>query len=312
MKISKFFALLVACGAVGGAHASFEMLLVLDAGTKSIHRFDPQSGAYLGQFGAGWLNNPQSIVIDQSTGTAYVRDTLAGAGIGAIVAFDYNTGERKAGFIGGLPFQSSAVQMARNPNTGEFLCIGGTGANGLLRISSTGVVTPIQVNTDPSGVAFNPANNEIYFAFAGFNTVERYTNGLGLVGSKVVGVAFGDGQLTLGGTTKKGYFATGFGRVMGFDLGLTTITQINMTDFSATKGVAFGHGDVLFTCGLNAAGTDGLVGRFDVGLGVAGGTFGSGQLSNPVSLACVVAPEPATWLALAGGLALVVRSRRRQ
>lgn len=312
MKLFKLIALCVAGTSTLVAHASFEMLLVLDAGTKSIHRFDPQSGAYLGAFGAGWLNNPQAIVINQSAGVALVRDTLAGAGIGTIVAFDYNTGERVAGFIGGLPFQSGPVQMSRNPNTGEFICIGGTGANGLLRISGGGVVSPIQVNLDPAGVAVNTANNDIYFAFPGAGEVQRYTNNLVYLGAKPVGVAFGDGQMTIGGSSAKAYFATGFGRVMGCDLGLSTITQINLTDFSNTKGVAFGHGDVLYTCGLNAAGTDGLIGRFDVKLGAAGGTFGSGQLTNPISMACVVAPEPSTWIALVGGLALVVRARRRR
>ena len=296
---------------VVSANASFEMLLVLDAGTKSVHRFDPQSGAYLGAFGAGWLNNPQSIVIDQSKGLAYVRDTVGGAGEGAIIAFDYNTGERAGGLISGLPFQPGPVQMARNPNTGEFITIGGPNINGFQRISATGVFTSISVNTDSAGVAINPANNDVYMAFPGAGTIERYNSSITFLGSKVVGVAFGDGQMTLGGSAKKGYIATGFGRVMGFDLGLTTITQINMTDFSATKGVAFGHDDVLFTCGLNAAGTDGQIGRFDVKLGVSGGSFGSAQLTNPVSLACVVAPEPSTWLVSAAGLALLIRRRRR-
>ena len=311
MNLFKVLAIASIAGTVASANASFEMLLVLDAGTKSVHRFDPQSGAYLGAFGAGWLNNPQSIVIDQSKGLAYVRDTLGGAGEGAIIAFDYNSGARAGGFIGGLPFQASAVQMARNPNTGEFLTLGGVGSNALQRISAAGVVTPIFANYESSGVAINSATNELFFTFSGNGNIEKYDATLGYISNKAVGVAFGDGQMTLGGSTKKGYFATGFSRVMGFDLGLTTVTQINMTDFSATKGVAFGHDDQLFTCGLNAAGTDGLIGRFDVKLGVAGGTFGSAQLTNPVSLACVVAPEPSTWLVSAAGLALLVRKRTR-
>lgn len=311
MKILRLTVLATCMGVLASANASFEMLLVLDAGTKSIHRFDPQSGAYLGAFGAGWLNNPQSIILNQAKGQCYVMDKTGGAGTGVIMAFDYNSGERVGGIVGNMAAQSGFVQMAQNPANGEITTIGGSGANQVQRYSIDGTLKHIgaAVN-DPGQIAFGPDGN-LYLGASVIDQVFRYTPTLDFLGISAATVNFDDGQMTFGGSTPKGYFATGFSRVMGFDYNTFAFTQINMTDFSSTKGVAFGHGDVLFTCGLNAAGTDGQIGRFDVKLGVAGGTFGSAQLTNPVSLACVVAPEPSTWLVSAAGLALLIRRRRR-
>ena len=81
------------------ALASFEMLLVADNGanttpTRRIHRFDPDSGVYLGAFG-NFSSDIRCMKIRQSRNEAYVA---AGS---TLYVFDYNTGALKKDFFGG-------------------------------------------------------------------------------------------------------------------------------------------------------------------------------------------------------------------
>jgi len=46
------------------ASASFELVMVLDKGTKSIKRYDPETGAYLGEFANNRFFNATSMSVD--------------------------------------------------------------------------------------------------------------------------------------------------------------------------------------------------------------------------------------------------------
>lgn len=69
--------------------ASFELMLVADAGGRDIDRYDPVTGTYLGSFGAGFLSIPTDVDVDSASGLAYVCDN----GSTSIKVFNYNTGE---------------------------------------------------------------------------------------------------------------------------------------------------------------------------------------------------------------------------
>jgi hypothetical protein len=76
------FCLALALGS-SGAFASFELVMVGDSATKSIHRFDGSTGAYLGSFGSGHFE-PQlgfspdtTLAAGASTTTPGLRQALS-------------------------------------------------------------------------------------------------------------------------------------------------------------------------------------------------------------------------------------------
>ena len=213
-----------------------------------------------------------------------------------------------------MAFQGSPVHMARRAANGDYYT---SGTSDIYQYSSNGTLISFRLGiNDMGGMCVGPDGN-LYAANTFSNIVLKYSTAspigsASILSSSAATTDFADGQMTFGGSTVRGYFATGFARVMSFEPNTYAFTQINMTNFSATKGVAFGHDDTLFTVGIDSAGTAGIVQRFDTRLGVLGGTFGSGVLVNPLSAACVVAPEPITMIGFGLGISLLVIRRRKR
>jgi hypothetical protein len=308
-KIS-FAAGLVAIASV--SNASFELGLVLDAGTRSVHRFDMESGAYFGSFGAGWLNDPQAIMLDQANNRVWVIDNDGLSARVKILGFNYNSGGRDGSVPINLGY-SEPIQAVRRAN-GEFIISGNSISD---RFSSTGSYLS-QMYTgglNQGGVGIG-SDGFLYTAVHSTQTVVRT--------SQTSGTALATSAASVFGTTGEGqmisnngrmYFATGLSTVFsiqeGFANGAGGFLQLNATNFSATKALGVGHNRIMYIAGRNAANTAGLIERWDPVISSFGGTFGGSVLQNPVSMAVVVAPEPGTLLAL-GGLTLAVVRRRRK
>ena len=308
-KIS-FAAGLVAIASV--SNASFELGLVLDAGTRSVHRFDMESGAYFGSFGAGWLNDPQAIMLDQANNRVWVVDNDALSSRVKILGFNYNSGGRDGSVPISLGY-SEPIQAVRRAN-GEFI-LSGSGLSE--RFSSTGTILSSMYSGggNQGGIAIG-ADGFLYTVVHATQTVVRTSQTSGTVLATSAASVFGttgEGQMVA--NNGRMYFATGLGTVFsiqeGFANGGTGFLQLNATNFSATKALGVGHNKIMYIAGRNAANTGGLIERWDPVISSFGGTFGGSVLQNPVSMAVVVAPEPGTLLAL-GGLTLAVVRRRRK
>jgi len=106
-----------------------------------------------------------------------------------------------------------------------------------------------------------------------------------------------------------------------FAFSLATPSSAVSTDVSTVvdspRSVGFGHDNIRYIVGknpLNAAqGTVARVGTYSNGQIVASSflNFGTSQLMNPIAVGTVLAPEPGSLLALAAGLFIVSRSRKR-
>lgn len=302
----------VAAAATFGQSRSYELLLVVDATTKSVHRFDTASGAYFGSFGAGLLNNPTSIAVDKASGMAFVKDG------NEVLGFDYSTGRHFVDIA--LPAQA-AQGMATHG--GKLLVAGGTLSSVLLYDIATGAAlgswaTPGIARTDLVTVANNGyayANGEQSAGGSWCNTLDLTTGVSTYVFSSSTTSVAHQGS-ALGNVFAYQWDATSFvrwttlpgGSVMPASPFVVSFGAV--LSFSGQKGMTSGHSDVYVSGRMLSDPSRGTIARYN-SLGTFRGQFGSTYLYDPVSLACVVAPEPASLAALGIGALVMLRRRRR-
>lgn len=312
--------IILACLSVPfAASASFELVLALDATTKSIHRFDGDTGAYLGAFGANKLVAPRNMVISQATGRAYVLDG------NYIKKFNYNTGEY-VGLFAAPVLVGADVKMG-HANDGSLLIP--NGGNLVRKVNDSGLVLQTLVASN-SGFKYSAAAqlpSGIFVGIEGDATALGskfmdywYSNGsyntganMGLM-TNTTNIAVGQWQEnTTTGLVSS--FATrnssGFSVFGATTLGLIGSSEAGSSISAATgiRSVAAAHAGY-WTCGLLSSDTTKGVIELQMGYGAGiSGPIGTSVLKNPVALDVVLAPEPSSVLALAGGLALALRRR---
>lgn len=288
------------------AWASFEMLLVADNGpstapNRKVHRFDPQTGVYLGSFGF-FNSNIQSLALDQSTNSVYVF-----ASNQVISRYDYNTGNLISTFAAGNAgqfFPTVRPDFARQAYFDGYnnFIVQGFPDPGSIGITgtSTGVVYR-------SGIW---ASNDTLYAFDGagskFLTVTMNAAGnTGAVTAATVSLGgLGYGQISrIGGTNK--FVMGGSSGFYTFDPTANTGSWIGVAGPHVASATA--HDGFYLTSGPTNSGEILMYDR----LYNYRTTFGNGILSNPVAMATVLAPEPGSFVALLAGLAIVLRRRRR-
>lgn len=312
MPTPRTFAVAVALVASSSAFASFDLALVSDAGTNTIHRFDPISNVYLGSFGGGILVNPRGVVVDQATNSAYVLDATS-----RVTRWNYNTGAFVSSFNTGVP---GASFLTRNSDgtlnvagTSSVVRFGAAG-NPLVTYNRSGTLgiqqgillsdgqfyMSTRTGSSRSLERFNYATG----AFQGFNVwfADRLTPTSALPGVNALNVYDG---------------ATGasiWGEPSTFSSGpQSTFSSTDNTLLLSVRGTALGHGTMSFILGsVRATPTQFAIQRFDYGTATFGATLlGQGIIQNGTGLATVVAPEPATMAALGLGLAALLKRRRR-
>jgi len=305
------------------AFASFELVMVGDSATKSIHRFDGSTGAYLGSFGSGFISNLQNLAIDQATNYAYVSD----AGTGLTRVFNYNTGVHLYDYVS-LGSNGSSQTLSRTPN--GFVVGYYTGGWSLLDNSglATNYLAALQVGgTIPIGMASvrHDSGNIIGAAFSGASdavaSLQLLDPVLGTATAKTLDVTdmgawTGIGQISVSGNTGTWITTTGNLRTFSVDSEGTTISLTGSSYTPSgfftgtTRGVGMGHGRTVYVSGRNAANTSGIISRGVLGSSASLGTFGAGILQQPMMMQVVVAPEPGTLVALSFG-ALLLRRRKK-
>ena len=296
------------------ALASFEMLLVADNGanttpTRRIHRFDPDSGVYLGAFG-NFSSDIQSIEIRQSRNEAYVT---AGS---TLYVFDYNTGALKKDF-GGWVF----TDVAFSQDDSTFYAVGGTSSiyKTTTAFMDAGSFSPAIWVNDASATMTSVAvtwGNKVMTGQtrSGQAAVYSYdaTNpgtGTGVTGFNP-GVVLGAAATIGGGGSLQALSYSGLGYAYrygssGFGSSFYYTSQIG----TATAASAAHSGAYLV--GIDAATpTQGLITRF-ANSGAEMQSFGGSVLRKPIAMASVLAPEPGTMIALGAGITALLRRRKR-
>ncbi len=305
--------LLLAVGLTSSALASFDLLLVLDSGQDVVHRYDGDSGTYLGSFGGGTLNNVRGITVDKASKTAVVTHD------NGYSTWDYNTG-----FFKGY---NDLVGLSNNDMS--------LTSNGRLLMTSTdgSVVAIRRLNTlsIPTG----------FFSFNSSTTVGPWTSAVEGPGGNYFAVQAGTGDIVqfssttsaqlsvvnvpfFIGTSKGASDGTSYvalaasGQAISVGLGGTSALGGYTSPVPFTSAVEFeyAHPGEGWGLGVNASGTRlqryyrnlGGVSTFMDAIG-PGRTLS--QVTTPAGLAVVTAPEPGTLIALGVGAAALLRRRRR-
>lgn len=289
-------------GAVASYADSYELLMVADQGTRSVHRFDPVSGAYFGAFGTGRLTGALDVAASKSLGQALVHE-----GGGRIIRFNYSTGL----YLGQWQAPADTVAFV-GTQSGEFLAIR---PEGITRYNAFGNVL-MQFNM-PSGITARGADISAnggagtLVVGATDGTTHFFDNGSGaLLDSRfwyLERVAF---------SSNRGVNL--FGSYIESDL--TFGTSITYSTYALRTPVtpdinqpSWGHGSWTYFAGRDANNlARGVVGIYDWGTGLIRGSFGQNVLVSPRGTATVIAPEPASLLALGAGIALLARRRRNR
>ena len=320
----KFFGLLLVGLAVSvpiAAHASFELVMVADKGTKSIHRFDGSSGVYLGSFGGGFLSNVESFVINQEEGLAYVGDE----NLGRIRVFNYNTGVlvrdltlNVNGFLQSLGIAANGNLYNGYSSPSQIFSPTGAALGGsfLFNVAgNTGVamasashrsgrqfVASYDANLGPnSALQISPGPSPMVVKSAEVSNMGNYVVPTQLAIQNDRGI-----WLSSNGTART--FST---NAAGSTVTFNSFSTMNSLLAGSTFGVGFGHGDALYVSGRNSGNTSGVIMRTIYGSNANLSTFGAGILQNPGMVQVVVAPEPGTMLAIGAGLAFLSRRRKK-
>lgn len=304
---------------ISSAHASFDLVMVMDTGTKSIHRFDGITGSYLGSFGNGMLSSPESFAIDRTSGRAFVFD----ATIGLTRVFNYNTGSHLADLLISGPSQSSTFGNGRLirgfVGGASWSTFDGNGTYLGAMFGTSTIANPVSLggavmesgrfvgllsNSDNNGL-----NELLVFNGAAANATQVGNNVFG-------GPAYFSGvqQVAVGGNRVFLATSPASGRLFSVNPSSGAITQDGSYSMPGLLGgAAFGHGNQLYYSqndgGVKTISRSVITSSNNI---VEFSTFGQGFLVNPTMMQVVAAPEPGTLAVLGMGVAALMRRRNRR
>lgn len=297
-------ALLVVVLLASSAHASFEMMLITDTVKGVIHRVDPQTDAYLGSFGSGWVGSQSfALGVDQGAGEVYFSNSA----MNRVIVFDYNSGTYKRSWSLGLTTFARDIKI-----TGSRVYVGGgarveayTKAGALIGAATAGI-------TDVWGVA-ESLNGEIVALSRGTSTRAYMFNGNTFAPTFTSGSLSGNPySLIYDQGTNNAYYSasTGAGDII-YSMNLFSAgPNVALTPGGARFELAAGHGDIRYATKANGV-TTYIRGATAISPWTEVRTATWSQISDAGAIGVVVAPEPASLIAIGLGLAAVARRRRR-
>ncbi len=301
MRLHFSFALL---SAALGAQASFEMLMVLDMDTtRHVDRFDPLTGVYLGRFNVA--NNISSIEAVKSRGMLYGT----GGTTNFLYEYNYSTGVSTRALplsqpISGLQVGSGGALFGMNSSSVFRIDTN----NGNLTSVPLPIASNVQVFTQlPSGDYivgnnasgfFRSSNLSTWTSLGGANLIPvggvrdsvaiSYINGQSLV-------LYPDGAVTK--------FL-----ILSSSQALVTSGAWGDTQSALGRGYAKGHYNAYAVADSPSLATDVI--RTMTIEGFNGDLLTPSQLTSTSWATSVVAPEPASLMALVGLAALAKRRKR--
>lgn len=314
--------LLCALALPSASFASFELGLVLTA--TEVYRYDVETASYLGKFGTGRINGARKLAINQSDGTAHVLSYSSNSG-SRISVFNYSTGSllRSVNLAApsnytNLSFDNSGnyilsglynetSEIARYTSAGTFL--GALAApSATLQTFYDGVQTP---NGDFYGVVQNTTTtlgNRLYrwnssgLAPTLVDTITTTSSlpyfNLDLLGNKIIaqnGVNVPSRVYTAGvsgSTGVSGNWSYPFGTSGAIGGAWTHTGYMILWDSSASP-----NHELIFWDEASRTYYPYV-------------TLDNSPTATALDFDIVVAPEPGTMLALAGGLGLLAKRRR--
>lgn len=302
-----FFGALLGCTVM--ASASFEMVMVLDKGTKSIKRYDPETGAYLGEFAKNRFFNATSMSVDPSRNRVYVGDTDTALGYTVIHAFNYNTGEKvaqyySAGWYGayGLIARGDNAYFLDASPTPRLLQFNTTQTN------PTSTVTTLLLNN--AGATVSNRNqgvaigNDLYWSSS--TELSKFSLSTSSYFPSVVAGAFAGAARAVSGEVLVGFSGgglinlyTSLGNYAGGSI-IPTATSVR-----AVASGHFEHYALANTPGGFVIARQNSVYPFN-----HLGTFGLGTMNDPAFMGVVTAPEPSTMVVAGLGIAAMLRRRK--
>lgn len=290
------------------ASASYDLVLVADGGTASIHRFDGSTGSYLGQYGVGDFGpGIGSIAVNPALGLSYAMDFSRNA----LFIHNYSTGNLVGLFAVSGPRQISLA------NDGTLLI---AGAGGARRYSATGSLLTTYTSVDSTSI-FQMSDGTVYSVDTGITTptLRRFTFAGTAAGTTALPTSAGFFYWQSGPWLNQGILtrpdANSFYRIASANPPTATLITA-LPQFVGVRCYAQGHTNQLYFGGFDAnAPTQGLIQSFYWVPGQAAPfprlKMGMGILQQPYSIAVVAAPEPLSIVGIAGALAIVVLRRKR-
>ncbi|MBL8049160.1 MAG: PEP-CTERM sorting domain-containing protein [Chthonomonas sp.] len=305
MKQIRFSLVVLGLTSFATSFASFDMCLVSDSGTNSVHRIDPITNTYLGSFGGGILSNPRAVAIDQALNRAYVMDLTS-----RVSVWDYNTGE----FINSWSTGFGGSNLTRNSD-GTLNIVG---ASSIRRFTASGVIQREYVRSGTLGIqqGLLGPDGQFYMSTRTGNNfrLERFSYGTGtFLGDEFWAtdraiLSPGPGNVLVSFE----YSGTVYAELDVWNSGPSSIAAVGTTVINTVAGIANGHGSMSFILGRDAAvPSRGGIMRYDrVNNAFSPFLAGTSFIQTPTGLANVVAPEPGSMLAL--GLGLLAMARRKR
>lgn len=300
------------------AFASFDLMLLGDnttAGSQRIMRYDPVNKVVLGSFGTGFIDSDvRSIAVDQVGGRAFVQQIN-----GLTKVFNYNTGALLDAFS--TPYGDIEYDAGLNRLTGANGQGSGTSPARAYDGTSLGVVASFVDRWYSTAALRRPGAN--WYASFGLtsdaSTVIAVQNSL--AGGSPIGEVLGNAWVNFN-APRAAIFTSG-NRLMGISSDSVANTTSLWTVDTNTSGfvggvgvsgsmgayalnanIANGHGNLVYMLiGTNLV-------SYHSGLSSVMGTQSLSFSSNIRGMAVVIAPEPGTMLALAGGIAALLRRRK--
>ena len=287
------------------ASASFDLVLVGEnaASFPKIHRYDGATGAYMGSFGVPYP-------ISSMVGSFARKRVFASSASGVLMSYDYSTGELKgtasgAGSIALSPDQSllytASGNLVRTYNASN-LSFGGT----LLSVAGADF-SAIAVDRVGRIHLYNQ-NADQYLMYSSTGSLLSTLSGFGLmlnskmVANNQVGNNFGEGLSQVnGGASLRNINISGSSYVNGFD--------VSVSGMITYQQVAMGHTGT-YVLGTESGGAKRIF-YSPTFLSSPSFMFNPTQFGTSAAMTTVLAPEPASMLALAtAGLVLAKRRRR--
>lgn len=311
----------VAAATLGGAEASYEMLVVADFGDGSslgeVHRFDPVSRSYFGSFGSGIVVGPRSVAIRPGTRTAYVGDSIGihrfnvdtGAYLGRLN--DMAIGSSMTFGVDGNLYSTLGNTLSRiNPDTGGFTALNAPSPSGFMFAldASVGNVAPALYFHGANGTfmpgTFTQSSGAFAYSSPSTTPGTGYTN---LHAAYVPHRNSGERRMYVAGVGMLADILFVGYDAFGAPTGVTAASSVNL---DKAAGVARAHYGIYLSGRVQGSTTQGTI-LFVDNFGREAYTFGSNILKNPQGMDTILAPEPGTLAALGLGALALSRRRRR-